>query len=50
MTNYVRDENIVRFRKLIAIVENDPARDELRYQTLRRLLAEEQVKPEKTHK
>ena len=44
MKNYILDENIVRYRKLIAISEGDPGRDEDRYQTLLRLLAEEQAK------
>ena len=34
--------NIVRYRKLIAIAEGDPARDEVRYQIMLRLLAEEE--------
>jgi hypothetical protein len=34
--------NIVRYRKLVAIAEGDPARDEVRYQIMLRLLAEEQ--------
>lgn len=40
MERYVHDENIARYRKLIAISEGDPARDEARHQTLLRLLAE----------
>lgn len=44
MQNYVINENITRYRKLIAISEGDPRRDEDRYQTLLRLLAEEQAK------
>jgi hypothetical protein len=35
------NENIARFRKLIAIGEGDPDRDEVRHQMLLRLLAEE---------
>jgi hypothetical protein len=42
--NYINDENIRRYRKLIAISEGDPARDEARHQTLVRLLAEEEAK------
>jgi hypothetical protein len=34
--------NIGRHRKLVAIAENDPARDEVRYQIRLRLLAEEE--------
>jgi hypothetical protein len=34
--------NIGRYRKLVGIAENDPARDEDRYQILLRLLAEEE--------
>ena len=34
--------SIVRYRKLIAVAEGDPARDEVRYQILLRLLAEEE--------
>jgi len=44
MQRYVHDENIVRYRKLIAISEGDPSRDEARHQMLLRLLAEEQAK------
>lgn len=44
MQNYVNHENIRRYRKLIAISEGDPSRDEARHQTLRRLLAEEEAK------
>ena len=44
MQRFVQHENIQRFRKLIAIAEGDPSRDEARYQMLRRLLAEEQEK------
>ena len=46
MQNFVHGENIQRYRKLIAIAEGDPNRDEARYQTLLRLLAEEQAKDE----
>jgi len=41
---FVQHENIERYRKLIAIAQGDPSRDEARYQTLRRLLADEQEK------
>ncbi len=44
MQRYVHNENIARYRKLIALSEGDPARDEARYQMLLRLLAEEQAK------
>jgi hypothetical protein len=44
MERYVQNENVVRYRKLIAITEGDPSRDEARYQMLLRLLAEEQAK------
>ena len=44
MQNFVHGENILRYRKLIAIAEGDPTRDEARYQTLLWLLAEEQAK------
>jgi hypothetical protein len=39
-----QNENTVRYTKLIAITEGDPSRDEARYQTLLRLLAEERAK------
>jgi len=41
MQRYVHDENIVRYRKLIAISEGDPSRDEARHQMLLQLLGEE---------
>jgi len=41
---FANTQNIARIRKLIAIAENDPARNEARYQTLLRLLAEEEAK------
>ena len=44
MQRFVHNENIARYRKLIAISEGDPLRDEVRYQTLLRLLAEEETK------
>jgi hypothetical protein len=43
MRRSTQNENIsVRYRKLIAIAEGDPARDEVRYQIMLRLLAEEE--------
>lgn len=49
MQRSTQDENIntVRYRKLIAIAEGDPARDEVRYQLMLRLLAEEERKNRK---
>jgi hypothetical protein len=44
--NYVQSENIARYRRLIAVSENDPARNEARHQTLLRLLDEEKAKGE----
>jgi hypothetical protein len=44
MQNFIHREKAARYRKLIAIVENDPSRDEARYQTLLRLLAGEVAK------
>jgi hypothetical protein len=44
MERLIQNENIVRYRKLIAIGEGDSSRDEVRYRTLLRLLAEEQAK------
>jgi hypothetical protein len=44
MPCYINHENIRRYKKLIAISEGDPSRDEARYQTLLRLLAEEVAK------
>jgi hypothetical protein len=42
MQRSMQSENIVRwYRKLIAVAEDDPARDEVRYQILMQLLAEE---------
>ena len=46
MQNFINHENIARYRKLIAIAEGDPNRDEARYQTQLRLLAEEQANDE----
>jgi hypothetical protein len=42
--SYINHENIRRYKKLIAISEGDPARNEARHQTLVRLLAEEEAK------
>jgi hypothetical protein len=47
MERYVHKENIVRYRKLIAISEGDPSRDEVRYQTMLGLLAAELAKDKK---
>jgi hypothetical protein len=44
MNDYINHENIRRYKKLIAISEGDPHRDEARHQTLIRLLAEEEAK------
>ena len=44
MHDYINHENIRRYKKLIAISESDPQRDEARHQTLVRLLAEEKAK------
>ncbi len=44
MPSFVGTENIIRFRKLIAISEGDPSRNEARFQMLLRLLAEEEAK------
>ena len=44
MQRFVHNENIMRYRKLIAISVGDPLRDEVRYQMLLRLLAEEETK------
>jgi hypothetical protein len=44
MQRYIHDENIVRYRKLIAISEGDPSRDQDRHHMLLRLLADEQSK------
>ena len=44
MQRFTQSENIniVRYRKLVAIAENEPARDEVRYQILLRLLNEKE--------
>ena len=44
MQSFVDHENIVRYRRLIAVAEADPSRNEARYQMLLRLLAEEVAK------
>ena len=49
MQNYISNENIRRYQKLIAISEGDPSRDEARHETLLRLLAEERAKDEGPH-
>lgn len=41
MKHFVQNENIVRYRRLIAVAESNPSRDEVRYQPL---LAEEEAK------
>jgi hypothetical protein len=46
MRAYIEAENILRYRKLIAISEGDPSRDEARHRMLLRLLAEETAKQE----
>lgn len=49
MNDYINHENIRRYKKLIAIGEGDPHRDEARHQTLIRLLAEEEAKHTKPY-
>jgi len=44
------DENMTRNRKLLAVIEGDPARDERRYQALLRLLAEHEAERQKPGK
>jgi hypothetical protein len=44
MERFVQIENLVRYRKLIAISKGDPSRDEVRHRMLLRFLAEEQAK------
>ena len=41
MSRFVHEGNIALYKKLIAESERDPSRDEARYKTLLRLLAEE---------
>lgn len=40
---YIQEQNITRYRGLIAASERDPARDEERHKVLLRLLAEEEA-------
>jgi hypothetical protein len=47
MPNYVHDENIAHFNKLIAESRLDPSRDEDRHKMLLTLLAEEEAKDKK---
>jgi hypothetical protein len=44
MKTFIRNQGAERYRKLIAIAEGDPSRDEARYQALLRLLADEVAK------
>ena len=44
MQTFIHNENILRYRKLIAIAEADPSRDEARYQVLLGVLAAELTK------
>jgi hypothetical protein len=44
MQTFGHNENIARYKRLIAAVEGDPTRDEARFQTLLRLLADEVAK------
>ena len=44
MQTFIHNENILRYRKLIAIAEADPSRDEAGYQVLLGLLAAELTK------
>jgi hypothetical protein len=44
MQHFIRKENISRYRRLIALGEGNPGRDEARHQMLIRLLAEEEAK------
>jgi hypothetical protein len=50
MQDFIQQENIARYRKLIAIAEGDPSRDEVRYQMLRRLLLDEEAKQQQSLK
>ncbi len=45
MNRFVQNENVVKLRQLIAIAEDDPSRDEVRYQLLSLLVAEEEANP-----
>ena len=48
MQRSMQSENIVRwYRKLIAVAEDDPAREEVRYKILMQLSAEELLAEEK---
>jgi hypothetical protein len=47
MNRFVQNENVVQLHKPIAIAEADPSREEVRYQLLSLLLAEEEAKPRK---
>ena len=42
MQRFIHQENIARYRRLIALGEGNPGRDEARHQMLIRLLAEEE--------
>jgi hypothetical protein len=44
MDRFIHNENVAHYRKLIALGEGDPSRDEARHQMLLRLLAEEEAK------
>ena len=44
MQRFIHNENLARYRKLIALSEADPSRDEARHQMLLKLLAEEEAK------
>jgi hypothetical protein len=44
MQRFIRKENISRYRRLIALGEAHPDRDEARHQMLIRLLTEEEAK------
>lgn len=44
MQVFIYRENIAQYRKLIAIAEGEPNRDEARYQILLRLLIDEEAK------
>ena len=47
MDRFVHEQNMLRYRKLIAISEGDPARDETRHKMLLKLLADELAKDTK---
>jgi len=47
MQRFIRKENISRYRRLIALGEANPGRDEARQQMLIRLLAEEEAREER---